>query len=337
MEQRKPLLVAIVGPTAAGKSSLAVALAKRHSGEIVSADSMQVYRGLDIGTAKPSREKMEGIPHHCIGFLEPGESFSVAEYAPLARNAVRDILSRGKLPVLVGGTGLYIRAVVDNIVFDAEAVRDPALRESLRAIAAERGPAAVHAILAGEDPAAAAALHPNDLGRVIRAVEYHRLRGKSIRSQAETSRRTPAPFETVQIGLTFRDRRLLYDRIDRRVDRMMAEGLLAEARSLYGRNGTGFATQAIGYKEFIPYFDGSGTLEESVEALKRSTRRYAKRQLTWFRADGRIRWIRPDELPPGTTPCDAAEEFLNAGSVPPPAPRAESAGLRTERKEREVP
>ena len=296
--EKKPLL-AVVGPTASGKTSLGAELAKAFNGEVVSADSMQIYKGMDIGTAKPKPEEMLGIPHHLIGFLPQGEHFSVADYAVLARKAIDDILSRGKLPVLVGGTGLYVEAIVKNIQYDEEASSDPAYREFLREKAKTEGNIAVWNLLEQQDPGTAKLLHPNNLGREIRALEVLKITGKSIREQVAASQAEPCPYDVLQLGLRFRDRARLYERINRRVDAMMEEGLLEEAREVYEEGLAGTSGQAIGYKELLPYFEGRVSLEEAVESLKQETRRLAKRQLTWFNRDSDIHWIEPDLLEAG--------------------------------------
>lgn len=298
---KKDSLIVVLGPTASGKTALAVALAKALDGEVISADSMQIYCGMDIGTAKPTAEEMQGIPHHLISILKPGERFSVAEYAVLAKEKINDVLQRGKVPILAGGTGLYIQSVVDNIRYDEEAVHDDALREKLRGIAAEQGNLALWNRLRELDPETAAALHPNNLGRVIRAIEVAETTGRTISEQVRESRREQSPYHACQIGLRYADRAILYERIDRRVDLMLQEGLLEEARTLHTAGLCGTSGQAIGYKELAAYFEGNCTLEEAVEHLKRETRRYAKRQLTWFGRDERIRWIEPDMLSEGKT------------------------------------
>lgn len=300
----------MVGPTASGKTSLAIDLAKMLDGEVVSADSMQIYEGMDIATAKPTAEEMGSIPHHMIGFLPPTERFSVADYAPMARAAIDDILFRGKVPILCGGTGLYVKAIVDHILYAEGADSDPALRERLRRVADEQGNEAVWQMLYRIDPVTAERLHPNNLGRVIRAIEVMQVSGGSIREQESFSRREPCPYHTCQIGLQYADRAVLYDRIDRRVDLMMQSGLLQEAEEFYQKGLQGTAAQAIGYKELFAYFEGKQTLSEALERLKMETRRYAKRQLSWFNRDDRIAWIRPDTLVPGGKVLHAATDIL---------------------------
>ncbi len=286
-------VIAVVGPTASGKTALAVEIAGRYDGEIISADSMQIYREMAIATAKPSMEERKGIPHHLMDFLDPGESFSVARYAELAHEIIGQVSARGKLPILAGGTGLYVDSVLNDIRF-AEMKSDPALREELTRIAAEKGPAALLEILREFDPESARTLHENNLGRVIRAIEVYRLTGVPMSEQQRRSRSVPSRYRALKIGINYRSRQMLYDRIDRRVDQMLEQGLLEETKRVISMN-LATSAQAIGYKELAGYLDGKISLEEAVENLKRETRRYAKRQLTWFRRDGQVQWFYPDE------------------------------------------
>ena len=306
MPPKPNTLIAVVGPTASGKTALAIALAKELGGEIVSADSMQIYRGMDIATAKPTPEEMAEVPHHLIGFWPPEKPFSVAQYAILAREKIDDILRRGRVPVLCGGTGLYIKAIVDHIQYEEETGEDAALRERLRRQAQDEGNLAVWRQLQAMDPQTAERIHPNNLGRVIRAIEVMQVSGRSIREQEERSRQAPCPYHVIQIGLRYRNRENLYERIGRRVDAMAEAGLPEEARAVRQQGLTATAAQAIGYKELYDWMDGTLPLEEALENLKRSTRRYAKRQLTWFGADARIRWIEPDALQAGETVTEQA-------------------------------
>lgn len=294
MAESKTPLIAIVGPTASGKTSLAVAVCKALGGEAVSCDSMQIYEGMDIATAKPTAEEMQGVPHHLIGFAKPDEIFSVAKYCESAKAAIEDIASRGKRAVLVGGTGLYYSSLVDNIEFLPEET-DFEYREMLRKRAEAEGAQALLDELSAIDPEAAARLHPNNLGRVIRALEIYHTTGKTITDQNEQSRSEESPFETVAICLDARNRQVLYDRINMRVDIMLQNGLVEEARAFFENPLGRTAKQAIGYKELNPYFEGEKSLEECVENLKMQTRRYAKRQLTWFRRDERINFIYIDD------------------------------------------
>ena len=310
MPPKPNTLIAVVGPTASGKTALAIALAKELGGEIVSADSMQIYRGMDIATAKPTPEGMAEVPHHLIGFWPPEKPFSVAQYALLAREKIDDILRRGRVPVLCGGTGLYIKAIVDHIQYEEETGEDAALRERLRRQAQDEGNLAVWRQLQAMDPQTAERIHPNNLGRVIRAIEVMQVSGRSIREQEERSRQAPCPYHVIQIGLRYRNRENLYERIGRRVDAMAEAGLPEEARAVRQQGLTATAAQAIGYKELYDWMDGTLPLEEALENLKRSTRRYAKRQLTWFGADARIRWIEPDALQAGETVTEQAMKII---------------------------
>ena len=310
MPPKPNTLIAVVGPTASGKTALAIALAKELGGEIVSADSMQIYRGMDIATAKPTPEEMAEVPHHLIGFWPPEKPFSVAQYAILAREKIDDILRRGRVPVLCGGTGLYIKAIVDHIQYEEETGEDAALRERLRRQAQDEGNLAVWRQLQAMDPQTAERIHPNNLGRVIRAIEVMQVSGRSIREQEERSRQAPCPYHVIQIGLRYRNRENLYERIGRRVDAMAEAGLPEEARAVRQQGLTATAAQAIGYKELYDWMDGTLPLEVALENLKRSTRRYAKRQLTWFGADARIRWIEPDALQAGETVTEQAMRII---------------------------
>ena len=308
MQEKIPLL-AIAGPTASGKTKLAVELAKAFDGEVISADSMQVYRGMTIGTAQPTLEEMEGIPHHLIGFLDPDEAFSVAQYVELARAKIREVHNRGKLPILAGGTGLYLSSVVDNIDFH-EIKSDPDLRRELEARAREEGGEALLRELASFDPELAAALHPNNLGRILRAIEVYRLTGKPMSLHQEESRQKPGNYALCYLGLCYDNRQKLYDRINLRVDLMVEAGLLQEAEDLFRSRFAGTARQAIGYKELEGYFSGGTPLEDCLEAIKLGSRRYAKRQLTWFRRDGRIHWIAVDRFPSWREVLEEAQNTL---------------------------
>ncbi len=279
----------VCGPTASGKTKLAVDLALEFGGEIVSADSMQIYKGMDIASAKPTEEEKMGVPHHLMDFLEPTQAFSVADYVILARKAVSDIHARGKLPVICGGTGLYINSLIDNIEFD-DTGSDPAYREELRSISEEKGGAYLLEMLRAVDPEAALQLHENNQKRIIRALEVYKSSGMTITQQKINSRRNPSPYEPCMMMIDH-PREVLYERIDRRVDLMLRAGLEEEAREFFTHNDYVTAAQAIGYKELKPYFDGERTLAECVDTLKRETRRYAKRQLTWFKKDSRIEHI----------------------------------------------
>lgn len=272
----------VAGPTASGKTGLAVALAKRLGGEVVSADSMQVYEELSIGTARPGPQEMQGIPHHLMGFLPLTASYSVAQYVQDAHAVIRDIHIRGRLPIVCGGTGLYIGALADNLQFTPDNP-DAALRRELRRRAETEGGAALLKELEAVDPETASRLHENDSGRIIRALELVKSTGLTMSEQLRRSRQQPTPYAACYLLLDARDRQVLYDRIDRRVDCMVENGLLEEAEKALNLTPESTAVQAIGYKELQPYFDGICSLEEALENLKRQTRRYAKRQLSWFR------------------------------------------------------
>lgn len=286
----KKKIVAIAGPTASGKTALSIEIAKKYNGEIVSCDSMQIYKYMDIGTAKPTKEEQCGIPHYMIDEISPDENFSVVEYVSRARYYIDDILSRGKLPVLVGGTGLYMDSVINNTKF-SEAESDEKYRASLYAMAEKEGNEAVHKLLEEVDPQSAAKIHANNIRRVIRALEIYKTTGKTMTQVNLESVREPV-YDALIIGLNM-DRELLYDRINRRVDIMMEQGLLEEVKSLLekkiNRNTT--AMQAIGYKELIEYIDGKASLDEAIDKIKQESRRYAKRQLTWFRRNEKINWL----------------------------------------------
>lgn len=278
-------MIAIVGPTAVGKSELALTLAKKYHGEIIALDSMQIYRGLDIGTAKPTLKEQQAVPHHLFDLVEPWEPFDLAQYQELALATIAEIHSRGKIPFLVGGTGLYLRAVLYDFLFSEES-SDPKLRAELESQETE----VLYQELQKVDPETAARLHPNDRRRIVRGVEVYLVTGEPISArQAQTTKRER--FGSLIFCLT-RKRSELYQRINLRVDKMLELGLLAEAEELYKLDQTMETTarQAIGYKEFFPYFRGEYSYEEAVRILKRNTRRYAKRQLTWFRKEDPI-WI----------------------------------------------
>ena len=278
-------ILIISGPTAVGKTEISVEVAKRINGEVVNADSMQVYRGMDIGTAKITKEEMCGVPHHLFDIVEPTDSFDVAEYKRRAKACIEEIFQRDHTPILVGGTGFYIQAVLKDIDFD-EGDPDPAIRERFQKIANEEGPDRLYDMLKSIDPEAAVAIHPNNIKRVIRALEYHEQTGKLISDHNREQSLKPSPYDHLYAVLTL-PREILYDRIDKRVDLMMESGLIDEVRSLIDRgvprNST--AMQALGYKEIIPYLDGEYDLDEAIRILKRDTRHFAKRQLTWFKRE----------------------------------------------------
>lgn len=289
--QNIPVL-AVVGPTASGKTALAVGLAKRLGGEIVSADSMQIYKGMDIASAKPTEAEKQGIPHHMMDFLPPETPYSVAEYVKAARACILEIYKRQKLPILVGGTGLYIDSLLTGTQF-IETETDFDLRARLETEFDALGGEKMLEKLAAFDRDTAARLHPNNRKRIIRAFEVYTLTGKTMTEALAASREKPSPFTPCYIGIAYENREILYDRINRRVDIMLENGLLAEARAFFqGTPDT--AAQAIGYKELKPYLDGVLSLDEAVENLKRATRNYAKRQITWFKRNPQIHWIYAD-------------------------------------------
>ena len=285
--------VFVAGATASGKTELAIKLAKRFNGEIVSADSMQIYKGIHIASAAPDTEEMQGIPHYMLEFLKPDDSFSVAEYVEKARAYVKDIARRGKLPIVAGGTGLYINSLADNISY-IEEKNDGKLRRELEERFENIGAEQMLNELKEIDPETAARLHSNDKKRIIRAFEVYRLTGKTVTEQNKLSKQGDALIDPCIIEITYRDREKLYDRINRRVDKMLQSGLAEEARAAL-QNTAGGAYQAIGHKELSGYISGDMSLKEAAEKLKMQTRRYAKRQLTWFRRDERINRIYADE------------------------------------------
>lgn len=285
--------VFITGPTASGKTALSVRLAKEFGGEIVSADSMQIYRGIHIASAAPDEEEKCGVPHHMLEFLEPESEFSVADYTKAARKIIKDINSRGRLPIVVGGTGLYINALADNTVFITEKA-DVTLRDRLEKRFDSIGGMAMLKELEAIDPVSAAKLHPNDRKRIVRALEVYSLTGETKTRQNELSKTGEKIINPLFIGITYKDRQRLYDRINLRVDKMLENGLLNEAEAALNRSGGG-AFQAIGHKELAGYINGECTLDEAAKRLKMQTRRYAKRQLTWFNKNERIHWLYPDE------------------------------------------
>ena len=282
-------MLLIVGPTASGKTRLSIGVAEKCGGEIVSADSRQVYRYMDIGTAKPTMVERKTVPHYCIDIQNPDESFSAGEYGILARRIVAEILARGRIPIVVGGSGLYIRALVDGVFFGDYKDRD--LRERLKRQAEEEGLDDLYNQLSGVDPAAAQKIHPNDSRRIIRALEVYELSGKPM-TRVQEEKTEPADFIPQFWGLDW-PREVLYQRIERRVDEMVQSGLIQEVERL---KGMGFGLRynsldSVGYKEVFDYLGGSILFDEMVDLIKRNTRRFAKKQLTWFHRDPRIQWI----------------------------------------------
>ena len=284
-------LIVVAGPTASGKTGLAIDIANYVGGEIVSADSMQIYKYMDIGTAKPTEEEQERAVHHLIDFLEPDDEFSVADYTELAHKTIADITSRGKIAVMAGGTGLYINSVVNDVTF-GEMDTDYELREELHKIAEEKGSEYLLSMLAEFDEVSAKRLHPNNLRRIIRAIEFYRVTGKPISQHQQETKQVKSRYNPLMLCIDW-DREALYDRINRRVDIMINEGLVDEVRRLMNMGYTKDinSMKGIGYKEVMDYLNGETTLEEAVEIIKQSSRRYAKRQLTWFRRDERIHYV----------------------------------------------
>jgi tRNA dimethylallyltransferase len=265
---------------------------------------------MSIGTAKPGTEEMRGVAHHLIDFADISQPFSVANYVALASKCITELNSRGKLPVIAGGTGLYIRSLLNNIQFTDDD-KDEALREKLAQKAAQEGAEPLLAELRSFDPESAERIHPNNLGRIIRAIEIYRTTGVTMTEQMKRSKQKPTPYNACVIGLDFKDRQKLYDRINQRVDLMMDDGLLQEAKEVLGRPGSQTALQAIGYKELLPYFNAECTLDEAVEKIKQESRHYAKRQLTWFRRDEDIHWIMVDDAPNFDTVIEKAMRIIN--------------------------
>lgn len=290
-------LICIAGPTASGKTGLAVALAKVLNGEVVSCDSMQIYRGMDVGTAKPTPEEMQGVPHHLLDVADPGEDFSVGRYVRLATEAITDIHSRGRTAIVAGGTGLYLDSLVKGEEF-APPSREGE-RKFLEDAAEQKGIEYVYDMLMEADPETAERLHLSDRKRIIRAMEVFLITGLPLSWHIAQSRQRPPRYRPAWLGLNFRDRAKLYARIDARVDQMLAQGLEQEVQRLLdaGVDPQTTAMQAIGYKELASALRGECTVEEAASRIKQASRNYAKRQLTWFRRNDKIRWIYPDETP----------------------------------------
>ena len=306
-------VVAVVGPTATGKTALGVTLAQHFSGEVISCDSMQIYKGLDVGTAKVTPEETCGIPHHGVDILTPDKTFSVADFTAMAVELEQQISARGHLPILVGGTGLYVQSFLYGVRF-AEEKAPAGLREQLTAELAEKGGAAMYEELRSVDPEAAAAIHPNNQVRVLRALEHYRATGKKLSEQKADSLPPERPYRSLILGLDFPDRAGLYRRIDLRVDKMLDAGILQEAEYVWQNRETfRTAAQAIGYKEFFPYFEEAAPLEACTEKLKQASRNYAKRQLTWFRHMDGVVWLDAGAPDAAETALRKTEEFLAKG------------------------
>lgn len=292
---KQPLIV-LTGPTAVGKTSLSISLAKAVNGEIISADSMQVYKKMDIGSAKIRSEEMQGIPHYLVDVLEPEEEFHIVKFQQMAKKAMEDIYSRGKIPILVGGTGFYIQAVTKDIDF-TEAQQENDYRKELEALAEEKGREHLHEMLRKVDPVSADAIHAHNVKRVIRALEFYHQNGSPISAHNEEQKQHESPYNLAYFVLNM-PRELLYERIDLRVDQMMKEGLLEEVSRLKeeGCHRGMVSMQGLGYKEILAYLDGEYPLEEAVRVLKRDTRHFAKRQLTWFRREQELTWVNKDQF-----------------------------------------
>ena len=306
-------IIVICGPTATGKTALSVALAKLLDGEVVSADSMQIYKGLRVGTAQATPEEMKGVPHHLVGFLPPEERFSVADYVRHAGECIAQITARGRVPIVAGGTGLYISSLVNGIDF-TPAKADPAVRARLETELMEQGVGPLYARLQQVDPEAAAVIHPNTQVRVLRALEHYRATGKKLSEQKAASLPPERPYRSLILGLDFPDRAALYRRIDLRVDKMLDAGRLAEAELVWNnRSRFRTAALAIGYKEFFPYFEQTASLEACADKLKQASRNYAKRQLTWFRHMDGVVWLDAGAPEVPQCACRTVQEFLSKG------------------------
>ena len=292
---RLPLII-LTGPTAVGKTALSIRLAKALGGEIISADSMQVYRHMDIGSAKVTAEEMAGVPHHLIDVLEPTEDLNVVIFQQLAKKALKEIRSRGHIPIVVGGTGFYIQALLYDIDFKENPEGDK-IRQELEALAREKGAGYLHQLLEQVDPESAKAIHANNVKRVTRALEYFRQTGEKISVHNETERRKPSPYAFLYYVVDM-ERSRLYERIDRRVDQMLEQGLVEEVRRLkaMGCHRGMVSMQGLGYKEILDYLDGRCTLEEAIYILKRDTRHFAKRQITWFKRERDVRWLDREQM-----------------------------------------
>lgn len=303
-------VIVILGPTASGKTKLSIDLAKEINGSIISADSMQIYKYMDIGTAKPSDEEKENIPHYGMDILSPDEQFSVAGFKKLALEKIECILNQGRTPMVVGGTGLYLSTLMDNIEF-SKTDNDWELREQLSNIAKIEGNQKLWEMLNEFDPESATRLHPNDTKRVSRAIEVYRQTGKTMSQHIEDSRKNPSKYKFVKIGISM-EREVLYERINKRVDMMMEMGLVEEVKKLIqmGYGNCKIAMQALGYKEIMKYLNGEISIEESVELLKMETRRFAKRQLTWFRRIEGIYWVNPNSNNSGEEIIKNLEDYI---------------------------
>ncbi len=311
MLEHKIPMVAVVGPTASGKTALSIEIAKQNNGEIVSFDSMQIYKDAPIATAIPTAEERQGVPHHLMSFLSANEQFSVAKYTELAHQVIADITTRGKLPVLVGGTGLYFSALLDNLHFSNEQGDKLKIRQKLQKRLEQQGIEVLFRELVAIDPVAASKIHINNHVRVLRALEVYYSTGSTLSHQVEQSHLLPSPYKACVIGLTYRERALLYDRINQRVHNMVEDGILDEIEKIYRRTPNGTLMQAIGIKEFLPYFNGTVSLETAIADVQKSTRHYAKRQMTWFRRDQRVNWLYCDDYAERNQLFQAAQLLIN--------------------------
>lgn len=293
--EKRPLII-ITGPTASGKTALSIDLAKKIDGEIISADSMQVYRHMDIGSAKVMKEEMDGIPHHLIDVLEPSEEFNVVVFQSMAKKAIEEIYSRGRVPIVAGGTGFYIQALLYDIDF-TETTDDKELREKLEKKAETEGSEALHRLLREVDPESAEVIHPNNVKRVVRAIEFFYKTGKKISEHNKEERQKFSPYEFSYYVLT-PPRSVLYNRIDNRVNKMIKQGLVEEVKTLKNMGYTRemVSMQGLGYKEILDYLNGEISLDEAIYTIKRDTRHFAKRQLTWFRRERDVRWLAPEDF-----------------------------------------
>ncbi len=299
---RMPLVV-LTGPTAVGKTAVSIDFAKAVSGEIISADSMQVYRGMDIGSAKITKKEMDGVPHHLLDILEPEEAFNVQSFQSLAKEAIKEIYGRGNIPILTGGTGFYIQAVLYDIAFTEET--DDRVRKALEAEAEEKGAEYLHKRLQEVDPATAESLHANNVKRVIRALEFYELNRYPLSQHNETERQRKSPY-LFRYYVLNEPRDVLYQKIEKRVDSMLERGLVEEVRALKERGLTRdmVSMQGLGYKEILDYLGGGCTLEEAVETIKKETRHFAKRQLTWFRREKEVAWVEKSSFPDACSLCN---------------------------------
>ena len=292
---KKPLIV-LTGPTAVGKTKLSIALAKAVNGEIISADSMQVYRYMDVGSAKITPDEMDGVPHHLVDVLDPTEDFNIVLFQQLAKKSMEEIYSKGRIPILVGGTGFYIQAITRDIDF-TQSEQDDSYRKELEALAAEKGSSFLHDMLASVDPKSAEDIHENNVKRVIRALEFYKQNGTRISEHNEEQKEHVSPYNLAYFVLNA-PRPLLYERIDARVDEMLKNGLVEEVKDLQrmGCHREMVSMQGLGYKEILSWLGGEYPYEEAIRILKRDTRHFAKRQLTWFRRDGEVTWVDKDKF-----------------------------------------